>query len=203
MCLPNRHGQCKAQRSSESHKIYGITWKSIFPAEKHTSFVKTHHPTVWESDDTILHVLAVLQAVWRTNTVPWCVNAFAYCSHSPFRAGGLGELLPTNTLWGRTISDLQSRFYDSNPRQHWMAINYTITEYVLYLYKIRKFNFIAKCGGPVTGREQCFAGKHCYTFSMVPGKAALRNLNAVLVIYFLLFLFSLVIKCNKKLVLYC
>lgn len=53
------------------------------------------------------------------------------------------------------------------------------------------------------GRDQSFAGKHCNSFCMIAGKAALDNLNAVLVIYFLLFLFSLVIKCNKKKVLYC
>lgn len=52
------------------------------------------------------------------------------------------------------------------------------------------------------GRDQSFAGKHCNSFSMIAGKAALENLNAVLVIYFLLFLFSLVIKFNKKYGLY-
>lgn len=101
-------------------------------------------------------------------------------------------------LWGRTIIELWSRFYDSNPRQHRMARNYTVTEYVLYLQKRRKFHFPANCRGPVIGRDQSFAGKLHYYFSKTAGKAALGNLNAVLVICFLSFLFSPVIKCNKK-----
>lgn len=136
LCLPNRHGQRKAQRSSESHQIYGSAGKTIFPYSwKAHLFCKcTHHPTVWGSEDTILHVLAILQVVWRTNALPWGINAFSYCFHAPLQGWRPGRASShPHCLWGRTIIDLQSRFYGSNSRQHWMARNYTITEYILYL----------------------------------------------------------------------